>query len=135
MARRTVRRLRRSTQRSLLRKVLKAKGTLTSRDVNEARGAGDKLAARMWDECAYYLALGCVNMCRICDPDEIVLAGGLTNAGDDLMDPLLKHFNRLHWSMIKPLTKIMIAELGNDAGAIGAAGVAWQAFGGGRRAR
>jgi len=128
MARRTTRALEACDEPSLLRRVLKRKGELTSKDIQAARNAGDPFAARAWDQCAYYLALGCVSMCRIFDPDEIVLAGGMTNAGDDLMRPLKKHFKAQTWTLLPPMTKITIARLGNDAGAIGAAGVAWQRF-------
>jgi glucokinase len=114
-------------RRSSLAKVLAAKGEITTRDINKARKAGDKLAAAVWDEGAYYLALGCVNICRILDPDRIVLAGGLVNAGADLMRPVLAHFNALHWKLAAPKTQIAIATLGSDAGVIGAAGVAWAA--------
>ncbi|OQB83149.1 MAG: Glucokinase [Planctomycetes bacterium ADurb.Bin126] len=130
MAKRTEEALAAGDEPSLLRAVLKRKGKLESRDVNEARAKGDKFAARMWDQCAYYLALACVSFCRIFDPDEIVLAGGMSNAGQDLLRPLKKHFKAQTWTLLPPLTRISIARLGNDAGAIGAAGVAWQRLGG-----
>ncbi len=114
---------------SALAEILRRKGDVDAKDINDARKAGDRLAAEAWNQGAYYLALGCVNICRIFDPDEILLTGGMTKAGEDLMDPLLKHFRRLHWRLTEPKTRIAIAQLGNDAGAIGAAGVAWQAFG------
>ncbi len=97
--------------------------------IHEARKAGDKLAAEIWDKAVYYLALGCVNVCRILDPDRIVLTGGMTRAGEDLFAPLRDHFFRLHWSLTKPKTEVSLASLGSDAGSIGAAGVAWQTFG------
>ena len=130
MAKRTEEALAAGDEPSLLRAVLKRKGKLQSRDVNEARAKGDKFAARQWDRCAYYLALACVSYCRIFDPEEIVLAGGMSNAGADLLRPLRKHFRAQNWTLLPPLTKIAIARLGNDAGAIGAAGVAWQRLGG-----
>ena len=113
---------------SSLADILGEKGNIDARDINEARRAGDALAAEAWDRGAYYLALACVNICRIFDPDEIVLTGGMTRAGDDLMIPVREHFARLHWTLTEPLTEIVIADLGDDAGAIGAAGIAWQAF-------
>jgi glucokinase len=130
LARRTTRRIREEGAASSLEKVLEAKGEIDARDINEARRAGDKLAGEMWDEAIRYLAQGCVDLCRIFDPDRIVLAGGMTKAGDDLMGPLRKHFAELDWTLMATPTEIAIASLGNDAGSIGAAGVAWQAFGG-----
>jgi len=113
---------------SVLAEVMQAKGSLEARDVQEALAVGDSLAGELWDRTMYYLALACVNICRIFDPDEVVLAGGMTKAGDHLIEPIRRHVSELNWSMSKPLTKIAIARLGNDAGVIGAAGVAMQEF-------
>lgn len=111
---------------STLKGVLEKNGKLTSRDVNEASKAGDELAAEVWDQAMKYLAVACVNITRILDPDEIVLAGGMVNAGDDLMVPLRKHYQAMHWSLTPILSPVVIATLGSDAGVIGAAGVAWE---------
>ena len=113
---------------SSLADVLAAAGELTAKDINEARRAGDELAAAVWDRSAYYLALACVNVCRIFDPDEIVLAGGMTRARNDLMDPTQTYFRRLHWSLTDPATTIVFSSLGDNAGVVGAAGVAWQSL-------
>ncbi|MFB3893825.1 MAG: ROK family protein [Phycisphaerae bacterium] len=114
---------------SRLKEVLRKKGKLDSKDINETRKAGDELAAKVWDEAAYYLGVACVNISRILDPDEIVLGGGLANAGDDILLPVRKHFAAMHWKITEPLGRVELARLGNDAGFIGAAGVAWLAFG------
>ncbi|MFW6133830.1 MAG: ROK family protein [Planctomycetota bacterium] len=108
---------------------LREKGAIDARDVEEAALAGDPLAAEQWDEMARYLAQGCVNICRIYDPDEIVLAGGMAKAGDALLTPVRKHFDALNWTLAGPRASIALAQLGSDAGAIGAAGVAWEKFG------
>jgi len=129
MARRTTQRIEDEGAASSLKQVLEEKGAIDAKDINEARKAGDALADEMWDEAIRYLAQGCVNLCRIFDPDQIVLTGGMTKAGEDLMAPLRKHFQQLDWKLLPTPTKISIATLGNDAGSIGAAGVAWQVFG------
>ena len=113
---------------SALAGILNEKGSIDARDINEAHKAGDVLATELWDREAHYLALGCVSLCRIFDPDRIVLAGGLAKAGDDLLEPVREHFSRLDWKLTEPQTEIVIASLGNDAGVIGAAGVAWETF-------
>ena len=129
VANRAARAIRDGEAETSLKTVLERKGAIDARDINDARRAGDELAGKFWDEAAYYIALGCVNICRIFDPDQIVLGGGMTKAGEDLIRPVLWHFRRLHWTATEPKTRIAIAVLGNDAGVIGAAGVAWQAFG------
>ena len=114
---------------STLSRILERNGDITSKDIVEAAGGGDAFAAQAWDEAMQYLAVGCVNLCRIFDPDKIVLSGGMTGAGEALMRPLSEHFAKLHWKLTDAKTRIEIAALGNDAGFIGAAGVALLAFG------
>lgn len=113
---------------SSLKDVLASKGKLNSKDINQARQAGDALAAQVWDEAAMYLGLACVNIARILDPELIILGGGMANAGDDILNPVRDHFSRMTWKIAPLMTKITLAQLGNDAGFIGAAGVAWSAY-------
>lgn len=113
---------------SSLSKHLSCGGCIDSKAINEARRAGDALAAEVWDRSARFLAIGCVSICRIFDPDKIVLTGGLTKAGEDLLEPVREHFRRQHWKVTATMTEIVFSELGTDAGVIGAAGVARQAF-------
>ncbi len=130
LAENTVRRMEEGSASSLSA-ILADKGEIDAKDINEARRAGDELAVEMWDEMTRFLALGCISICRILDPQRIVLAGGMVKAGNDLLDPVKEHFKKLDWSMTKQVTEITIAALGSDAGAIGAAGVAWQMVRGG----
>ncbi len=118
---------------SLLKTLLESKGSIDAKDINDARRAGDALATEVWDQAARFLALASVNLCRVFDPERIVFAGGMTKAGEDLMMPLREHFDRLHWKISDKLTRLVLAELGHAAGAIGSAGVAWKVFGGGER--
>lgn len=113
---------------SSLAGVIRAKGDIDARHVNEARKAGDPLAVEVWGQAMTALAVGCVNICRLFDPDAIVLAGGLTGAGEDLTAPLLAEFNKLHWTLAEPKTRILLAALGGEAGAIGAANLALREF-------
>ncbi|MFP4105263.1 MAG: ROK family protein [Phycisphaerae bacterium] len=122
------RRVRESDTPTRLQAVLDAQKILTAKDILDAAKAGDRLAAEVWSRGAYHLAIGCVNICRIFDPEIIVLAGGMTKAGDGLLNPLKEHFQQQRWKLTEERTRIVIGTLGNDAGAVGAAGVARQAF-------
>ena len=128
LAERTVRKVRSGQAATSLRAVLDSQGALTARDIHQAVRAGDGLAKAAWEEGIHHLALGCVNICRILDPQKIVLSGGMTLAGEDLMAPLREHVARLHWTITPIRTELAVASLGTDAGVIGAAGVAWQAL-------
>lgn len=74
---------------------------------------GSTRAEQIIDEYASYLASGIISLVNIFDPDEIVLAGGITNEGDALMEFLYRH--------LPQKTPLRIASLTNDAGFIGAA--------------
>ena len=113
---------------SSLAEVLATTGRLDAKDVQQAAGKGDKLAREVWDRAVEYLAVGCVNLCRVLDPDVIVLGGGMAKAGKSLLEPLGRHFRRLHWEISPPRTALVLGDLGNDAGVIGAAGAAWENF-------
>ncbi len=122
-------RLVKSGRPSSLAAMLSRSEIITARDINDARKAGDKLAAEVWDRAAYYLAIACVDICRIFDPEIVVFGGGMAAAGEDLLGPVRAHFDALDWKLTANRTQIGIATLENEAGVIGAAGVAWDMFG------
>lgn len=128
MASRAMERLSASSQASTLRPVLKAKGTLTARDVAEHAQAGDALAREHWQETCRYLAIACLNIIRVVDPEMIVLGGGMAGAGEFLRAAVEMHLRALYWNMTPLKATVALAQLGNDAGLVGAAGVAKDAF-------
>ena len=97
-------------------------GELTARDVFGAADARDALAARVVEETAYYLAVGAANMMHIIDPDVVVFGGGMTAAGEPFMERIRHHVQQLAFPVPAERTLIRYAELGSDAGFIGAAG-------------
>jgi glucokinase len=100
---------------------------LMAEHVVAASKAGDALAQQVWDEACYYLAVACVTMQHVTNPQRVVMAGGLIAAGDYLLNPIRKHFEELSWKLLDDAPDIRFATLGNDAGFIGAAGCAWEA--------
>lgn len=114
-----------TAQASSLHDVLNEKGKVSSKDVFEHAVRGDKLALTIVDETADYLALLCVNICRFLDPQMIVFAGGMILAGEFLFERIRTSYQRQTWTILDDKVAIVPAELGNDAGFIGAAAVAW----------
>jgi glucokinase len=110
---------------SSLHEVFKAKGRISSKDVFTHAKQGDALALKVVDQTTDYLGILCVNLCRQLDPAMIVFAGGMILAGDFLFSRIRKAFDHHTWKIIKDKVTIVPAELGNDAGFIGAAAVAW----------
>lgn len=113
---------------SVLKPKVMAGTPFDARDVLAAIDAGDALAARIWDETCHYLALAVVNLRHSLNPELLVFAGGLINAGARLLTPVQQHFERLSWQIAPDAPRIAFATLGTDAGTIGAAALAHQAF-------
>lgn len=82
---------------------------------------GDEYAMSVVRETARYLGIGCINLCRFVDPEVIVMAGGMTNAGDFLMDQIRQSFVDYHWNIEPVRVQIKLATLGAHSGAVGAA--------------
>lgn len=102
---------------------------ITAKEIFEHAASGDAFAQRVVDETAEYLAVGLINASRSFDPQLIVVTGGMTLAGDVLLDAINKHFLSRWWKIQPESTcRIALATTGNDAGVIGAAASARQAL-------
>lgn len=90
----------------------------------DAMRKGDKAASEVVDTYIAYLGAGIVNMINIFQPEVLVIGGGVCNEKEYLTKPLQAIIDREQYSRNNPeelKTKVKIAELGNDAGIIGAA--------------
>ena len=67
------------------------------------------------------LACGIVSIVNALDPEVVVIGGGIANAGSVLFEPLGEHVDRLEWRPTDEGVRIVQAELGEWAGAVGAA--------------
>jgi glucokinase len=107
--------------RSSLHGLMRSGKELTSREVFTASDAGDELAGRIVEETALYLAIGAMNLMHVIDPDLIVFGGGMIAAGDGFLNRIRAHVRRLAFVVPAERTRIVYAQLGADAGFIGAA--------------
>lgn len=84
---------------------------------------GDKAGQEVVDMYIEYLACGITNIINIFQPEILSIGGGISNERDNLLVPLLKLVRKDEYGSAtdRPRTEIKIAELGNDAGIIGAA--------------
>lgn len=87
----------------------------------DAAQAGDTYAQEVIDRYIKYLAVGIVNVINIFEPQVLVIGGGVCAQGDNLLNPLMDQVRSQVYGQKDPKTTIKIAELGNDAGVIGAA--------------
>jgi glucokinase len=114
--------------RSPLHGVLRAQGDITSRDIFEAAAAGDRLAEKIVEDTAFYLALAATNMMHTIDPNMVVFGGGMTAAGDHFLQRIRSYVHEMAFPVPAEKTQICFAQLGTDAGFIGAAGCARQLY-------
>ena len=116
-----VKRTREALARDGGRSALHAADELTARAVFEAAARGDALAEALVEETAFYLAVGAVNMMHTIDPDMVVFGGGMTAAGASFLERIRHHVRDLAFPVTAEHTRVCFAELGSDAGFIGAA--------------
>ena len=87
----------------------------------EAYKIGDEFAKEVWIKSVKQLAIGLASITNILSPEVIVLGGGITEAGNDLFEPLNEFMARYEWRAGGNKTEIVKAKFGDLAGAIGAA--------------
>lgn len=102
---------------------------LSAKDVFELAATGDKASQEIIDRVTDVLGLAIANMATIINPSIIVIGGGVSKAGEDLLKPLRKAFESYTLPRIDEGCEFVIASLGNDAGIIGGAYLVKQAQG------
>ncbi|KJE27761.1 ROK family protein [Geobacillus kaustophilus] len=104
-------------------------GDVTAKAVFDAAKAGDALALEVVDEATYYLGWALANAANVTNPEKIVIGGGVSKAGDMLVERVAAHFRRFAFPRVAVGAKLVLATLGNDAGVIGAAWLAKELVG------
>lgn len=89
--------------------------------VFDAYHDGDEYASAVVDRYIHYLAIGIVNTINMLEPEVLVIGGGVSAQKEKLLTPLMKYIQEEVYGDQPPKTTVAIAELGNDAGLIGAA--------------
>lgn len=90
--------------------------------VTAAAAAGDAAALAVVDVLAGWVAVGLVNLCQALDVSRFVIGGGLAEAGEVLIDPIRRAYDlRAVGAEHRPRVEIVAAQLGEQAGAVGAA--------------
>ena len=87
----------------------------------QAFEAGDTLARQIWLRSIHCLAAGITSMINLLDPEAIILGGGIAAAGSSLFQPLQEKLNTMEWQVGSHRVRILPAQLGEYAGAMGAA--------------
>lgn len=96
---------------------------ITAATVYEGVVLGDVYAHEVMRDTAKFLGVGVANLVNSLNPDVVVIAGGVTRAGDYLFVPLRKEVRRRAFRSAVEACRIVPATLPQTAGVIGAAGV------------
>ena len=92
---------------------------LTCKDVFDAGKAGDAAALTVLEQVYDYMGRFLAAICCVTNPEVVVLGGGVSKAGQSLVDGARKYFDRYVFHGCKNV-RFELAQLGNDAGAYGA---------------
>ena len=107
---------------SLMHKLAKEEGKVSGRTAFDAMRLGDIAGIKVVDDYIKYVACGLINIVNALQPEIICIGGGICNEGETLMKPLRRFVQSERYSIHSKIqTKMVKAELGNDAGVIGAA--------------
>jgi glucokinase len=90
--------------------------------VTDLARAGDPAARELMADVGGWLGVGIANLVAALDPERVVVGGGLSEAGDLLLAPAREAFQRsLTGRAFRPTAQVVAADLGNNAGLVGAA--------------
>ena len=101
---------------------------LTCKDIFDAGKAGDPAALVILDQVYRYMGEFLANVCSTVDPEVVVIGGGVSKAGDVLIQGIEPYFQKYVFHAASG-ARFALASLGNDAGAYGAFKLALDAFG------
>lgn len=114
-----------SSEASLLRDLVADE--ITSYDVFKAAEKGDKLALDIFNYTGRILGTACADFATFCSPEAFVFFGGLTKAGEYLMQPLRKAYEENTLFLYKNEAKLLISALnGSEAAVLGASALGWE---------
>ena len=100
---------------------------ITCKDVFDASAAGDAAAQAILEQVYDMMGRFLADICAVVDPEAVVLGGGVSKAGQPLLDGAHKAFEKYAFHACRE-TPFRLATLGNDAGAYGAFRLALLAF-------
>ena len=107
---------------------LKGIEPLTCKDIFDAGKAGDESANAILAQVYAYMGEFLGNVCSTVNPEVVVIGGGVSKAGDVLIEGIVPYFKKYVFHAAST-AQFTLASLGNDAGAYGAFKLALDAFG------
>ncbi len=107
---------------SIMAELAKEEGAVTGRTAFDGMRRKDAVAVKVVENYIKYIAAGVTNLVNAFQPEILCIGGGICNEGETLLRPLRRYVEKERYSVYSSIqTQIVKAELGNDAGIIGAA--------------
>ncbi|MBQ7441299.1 MAG: ROK family protein, partial [Prevotella sp.] len=123
---RTARELLSKTQEPSLLRELDPEA-ITSLDVSIAAGKGDALAKHIYEFTGEMLGEACADFAAFSSPEAFIFFGGMTKAGDLIMDPIKRSYDKNVLKVFKGKAKFLVSGLdGSSAAVLGASAVGWE---------
>jgi glucokinase len=97
---------------------------MTPQDIFERAAQGDRAAELAIDQEGKYIAQAFGVMINLLNLEACIVGGGISAAGPPLVDAVRKHLPSFTWPNLFRKSQVLLAQLGNDAGLIGAAAMA-----------
>ena len=94
---------------------------VTAKSVIDLAKAADPDCSALFDNYVHHLVVGLRNLVNLYDPEVIVLGGGVSYAGEFLLDAVRRELPKVVFYKTMPFARVELARLTNDAGIIGAA--------------
>lgn len=100
---------------------------IESKDVAIAAGKGDEVAKQIFEETGRILGETCANFAAFSSPEAFIFFGGLTKAGDLIMDPIKRAYEATVLRIFQGKAKMLVSELDGAAAAVlGASALGWE---------
>lgn len=96
----------------------------SARDISVMAMQGDVTAKEIFNEAGKYLGRALSIAANLFNPDKVIIGGGISNAGDLLLSPLMEEFKIHSMEIIKDSTQVELSGLGIDSGILGAVSLA-----------
>ncbi len=94
---------------------------ITPELIANAARSGDAIAKDIYEKAGYYIGIAAANVCVAVGPRRIIIAGGVSQAGELLLDPIRRTLRERVTVVPLEQVEVVRSQLGNNAGVIGAA--------------
>ena len=99
---------------------------ITSLDVSVAAGKGDELAKEIYEFTGEMLGEACADFAAFSSPEAFIFFGGLTKAGELIMEPIRRSYQEHALNIFRDKPKFLVSGLdGSSAAVLGASAVGW----------